>query len=296
MTAPVTVIGYVTLEHSLVVADRLQPDRTAIVTDRPSGHAGRAGGCAAYIAQGLTAQSLKVVLAARVGADPAGDELVRILQEQGVDIRAIEQRGTTPNVWMVYSPDGDGWCIYDPADGVEDPLTGPQRAALAAADWCVVAVGPRAATAAALDALTDDQKLLWSVKADSRSWPPDLVARLAGRADVVMLSERERDWVATNLGADLDTVLRPGALLVETRGRHGLRWSVDGRSGTAAPMEVVDVLDASGAGDWAVAGLLAALLDNAGPAAAASAANFSAARLLRTRSPEPSPTERQSHT
>ena len=296
MTPTVTVIGYVTLEHSLVVADRLQPDRTAIVTDRPSGHAGRAGGCAAYIAQGLAAQGLDVVLSARVGADPAGDELMRILREQDVDVGAIEQRETTPNVWMVYSPDGDSWCIYDPADGVEDPLTDPQRAALLAADWCVVAVGPREATAAALDALTDDQKLLWSVKADSRSWPAALVARLAARADVVMLSERERDWVETNLGADLHTVLRPGALVVETLGRHGLRWSVGGSSGTAAPTEVVDVLDASGAGDWAVAGLLAALLDGAEPAAAAAAANSSAARLLRTRSPEHPPMERQSLT
>lgn len=295
MTAQVAVVGYTTLEHSLVVADSLSPDRTAIVLERPAGHSGRPGGCAAHIAHGLADHGVDVIIATRVGEDPVGADLAEALRRKGVDVSAVERRGVTPTVWMIYGPHGDGWCLYDPAGGMSDPLTDPQRAAVASASWCVVAVGPHDATAGALDALAPDQRLLWSVKADSRSWPAGLVRRLAERADVIMLSDSERDWVEGNLGVPLESRLRAGTLLVETQGRRGMRWSVDGRSGSSAPAGVVEVSDTSGAGDWAVAGLLAALLQGAEPSDATRAAGESAVALLRARSHSSAPPERRVH-
>lgn len=103
------------------------------------------------------------------------------------------------------------------------------------------------------------RQALWAPDADiaGRVWPA------LGEADLVKLSRAELDWLNGADGRDAQTLERLFAararLVVVTDGAASLHWHVAGATGTH-PVQALDAIDTTGAGDAFVAGLLHGLV------------------------------------
>lgn len=229
------------------------------------------GGKGANQAVGLAQLGVPVALIGVVGEDAAGVSVLRQAELDGIDVRAVAQRGTTallidivgrppermlvedvPDTSLVQVADLDAAKpVWDAADTVSIQLQQPPATALEAARRArrqglrVVADGvPTPAVRADLLASVD------VLRADAKE-----AALIAGAAvstvdDAAALGEQ-----LLSCGPELVAiaVLDVGDLLV---------WDGDRELFEFAD---VDVVDPTGAGDAFVAGLVAALRDGAGP-------------------------------
>jgi len=300
----VVVVGYASLDHAMQLGTFHGPDATSIVTGRLSEEWPRPGGIAHHVralhASGAPADVQPV---SWVGPDAGGAGWTRALTEAGAGTTGVRVDGTrTPSSYLMYTGDGGAVCVFDPADCHAGALTAAQRDVVATADWCVLAVAPQRATRDVLALLPPAARVVWAVKHDAEAYPPDLVDELLRRADVVSLSAGERAFLDLP-GRPVHARVRPGALVVETRGAAG----VHARLGDAVhdvAVRPVAAVDTTGAGDTFVATLVAGLLDApapltlaaAGPALAAAAraaTDLIASRGDRRTTPatRPAPTE-----
>ena len=147
---------------------------------------------------------------------------------------------------------------------------------MAASRLVCLTVAPAAVTAAALDRLAPEARLVWSVKGDPDAYPEALVARLLRRADVIALSEGERPFLARHAAGRRP---REDALVLETRGPRDVTWRRGGDGGHVA-VEPLAVTDTTGAGDAFVAGVIAELRRDDNDPVAAVAGGIAASRAL----------------
>lgn len=265
MSARAVALGYASLDRAVRVGALPTADVTARVLERLSEPWPRPGGCGPGIAHALAQAGVATACVSWVAADAHGRRVRDWLRAADVDDGGVRDTGTrSPEATLLYDPDGGCACLYDPGDAEVDGLDDEQAALVADAHCVCFAVGPAAATRAALELVRADALVAWSVKADPSAFDTGLVDRLLARADVVALSRGERAFVERSARGGP----RPGALVVETAGVGGATWRRDGRSGTV-PARRVDVRDATGAGDAFVGGLLAGLLADAEDADAA---------------------------
>jgi sugar/nucleoside kinase (ribokinase family) len=272
------VLGYASADHAVRVDALPAPDSTAIVRARLGTPWPRLGGCGPVIAAHLARAGLDAACVSWVADDAAGRRTRAALAYAGVDVAPIVVAGTrTASSQLVYAADGRAICIYDPGDAVGDGLHDAQASAIAAADLVCLTVAPAAATGAALDHMPAAATLVWSVKADRDAYPPELVARLLERADVVAFAHGERPFLAEQLGCE--PAFRADALVVETRGAAGVVWRRGAETGEAA-VQPIAVADTTGAGDAFVAGIVTRLVQDQRDAAAAVAAGIANSRAL----------------
>lgn len=278
----VVVLGYASADRTVAISRVPAPDETAIIRRRLSRPWPRLGGCGPQIAAHLARQGVEAAALTWVADDEPGRRLRAALAEAGVELGGVAVGGSrTAESFIAYDPDGRSLCFFDPGDA-GGALGAAQRELVASAATVVLTVAPSAATRAALDAAAAGARVVWSVKADADAYPPELVAALLGRADVVALAAGERGFLD---GAQP----RPGALLLETRGAAGVHWRRDEASGDV-PVEPVATADTTGAGDAFLAGALAHLLERPDDAAGAAEAGARAGRALlvaREREEEP---------
>ena len=187
--------------------------------------------------------------------------------------------GRTPICILAYHPDGGCHCFYDPS--LSGPLTldASQEALVARAAWVCLTIGPPEATKQALAASSSGAKIVWAVKADPRSMPPELAAMIAARADIVAFSRGEASFVADALAA-CGAPARP-RLLVETRGSDGISLRADG-SEEIVGVEALEADDTTGAGDTFLGGFLANLMTTPEQPSEAVRAGAKAAREMLT--------------
>lgn len=280
----VAITGYASLDHVAMLDGAPRAGRTTTILARPADAWPRLGGSPAYAAMALMKAGVaEAVPVSWVGDDGAGAAYRAQLHAQGVSDRGIASVAgiRTPAAVLAYQPDGGCVCLYDPGTSQEPSLTQAQRALVAASDWLCITVGPKDASEAALEAMGADAKLAWVVKHDPRAMPAPLAARIAARADLVICSQAERDFLKQALAAAEAT--RPGLIAIETRGGAGavLRRGDEETIVAAAPMKVADP---TGAGDSFAGGVLAAVAGGEEDAAAIlQAGHRAAAALLATR-------------
>jgi len=250
------------------------------------------GGSAANTAAWLVHAGVPACLIGRVGNDAAGRAQVAALQQAGVDVRvAVDPERPTGSCVVIVEPGGERTMLPDrganlalsPADVPADVFTG--AAHLHVSGYTLLHAGPRPAALAAL-ARARAAGVTTSVDPSSAAPLRDLGAaafvRLVAGVDLLLPNVDEAEM----LTGERDPVVAAAALarlsgaeVVVSCGAAGAVRSADGETlhAPAAPQPVVDT---TGAGDAFAAGLIAARLSGAEPAAALAAANTLAASAL----------------
>jgi len=257
-----------------------QPGRTTTIVERPADGWPRLGGSPAYVAAALVSGGVfEAHPVSWVGDDAAGTayrEQLAKLKISGDGVEAVPG-ARTPVAVMAYEPSGGCVCLYHPGLPAGLSLSPAQRRLVAAADWLCVTIGPPGATAAALDATAPAAGVAWVVKHDPRSLPPELAARLAGRADLICCSQAERSFVEAAIATSNSSAA--GRLLIETRGRSGALVRA-GEAERFVAAEPITAADPTGAGDTFAGGVLAAIVNGEADIIAAVESGHRAARAL----------------
>jgi sugar/nucleoside kinase (ribokinase family) len=229
------------------------------------------GGAEANVAIGLARLGLRAGYVARVGADPFGDEIVRTLRGEGVDVSRVQRSPQRPTGLMVKelrSPT-DVRVHYYRAGSAATELDGigevpPARYAHATGITLALGAGPAAAVAELVAAaramgasVSFDPNIrlkLWSLQ--------DAVAavrEVLPSVDDLLLSEAEA--LAITGSEELDEALRRLAdqgiaRVVVRRGAAGAVGVAAGQRTEVAAQAAGPVVDCVGAGDAFTAGYL----------------------------------------
>lgn len=247
MPARVCVVGSVNADLTFTVGALPQPGETVLASALTTSPGGKGGNQAVAAARA----GAVVELVAALGSDAAADVLRTHLRDNGVG---------TAGVSTVPGPSGSAAIFVDAAAencivaalGANDHLSlASARVRAVVADCDVVLISLEipmgAATAAARIAREAGAAVI--VNASPAGVDPELLAELAGLADVVVVNETEAA-VWRSAGA------APVPHLITTRGARGALHEGDGgRFEVASP--AVEAVDTTGAGD-AFAGVLAA--------------------------------------
>ncbi len=278
----VAVTGYASMDYAVRLDGPPLADRTVRIVQRSSDGWPRLGGSPSYVARALAGAGVKdAVPISWVGGDADGDHYIALLATAGLSTTGIDRApGRTPISILAYQPDGGCACLFD--KGLDDePVLSPRQSELvASAGWVCLTVGPPAVSRAVLDVIGPEVRLVWAVKGDPKALTPELATAIAGRADVITYSQRERSFLEPILAA---AGKRIGRILVETRGAEGAVVT-SGKMNAEIACEPVTSSDTTGAGDTFVGGLIASLMrDSADPRRAVQAAMTSVTRLLVSR-------------
>ena len=275
----VVVSGYSSFDHVISVDAPPVPNRTTLMRRQLDGGWARDGGCAAFVAKPIARAGISVNVITWVGDDPEGERYVALLQAAGIGIEgvAVVPGGRTPSCILIYDSQGGCICLFDLGVGQEVGLNETQARLIGEADWACIAVGPRRGTEEVLAALSPRTKLAWAVKADSDSVPTRLRCALAERADVICYNSEERKFL--NEAFKGREPLAHARLLVETRGSEGV-LAMAGGEACVIPVNRVNAVDPTGAGDTFVGGMLSRLIEDPSRVSAAVLAGTTAAREL----------------
>lgn len=258
----VVVVGYSSLDSSTAIAEFRGVNATSILQRAIASPAPGAGGIA-HITRAVAATGAPTEALSWIGADELGRRWTDAVSSDGSGTRAVATLGSrSPSATLIEIGTGGTICLFDPGDCHPVALTTEQSEVLAVSDWVVLTVAPRPIAVEVLEALSAGSKLVWAVKHDADAYSPELIRRILERADLVSFSEGERDYVAVD-GIEPERRVRPGTLVVETRGADGVSWAFGSPNGAtragSIDVERVPADDTTGAGDTFV-GTLAGLL------------------------------------
>lgn len=240
-------------------------------------------GAESTVAQYLADLGHRAAWVSRVGDDPFGRRIVRVVGARGVDVSGVEvDSGARTGVYFK-DPGPDGTRVHyyragsaasrmSVADADRVHLRGIRLLHLtgitpALSEGCGALV--RTLIARARDSGTfvsfdvNYRPALWT----SARQAADVLRELARLADLVLVGRDEAEVLWGTSDADaVRRHLRPGrasTLVVKDGGVGATEFGPDGTHFVAAP--VVDVVEAVGAGDAFAAGYLSGLLNGAGP-------------------------------
>jgi fructokinase len=238
------------------------------------------GGAPANVACALVKLGISAGFVGCVGIDEAGNELVKLLQDIGVDTTGIQRSSSAPTrkVYVIRSLSGDrtfaGFGNYDTSDFADTKLDAKElpQSLFEAADILVLGTlelaYPESAKAVyqALDlAEKYDMKIILDVNWRPVFWhnpleAPNIIRQIFKKVDFVKLAKEEAEWLfdTSDAGAikyRLDSV--EGVLV--TDGENGCAYCLDENEGKL-PSFSVPVVDTTGAGDSFLAGFIHKLL------------------------------------
>jgi ribokinase len=276
-TRPVVIAGFATMDYVVQVEGDFSGRGTLLMRQGADDAWPRAGGAALYAGAALASAGVLAAPLTWIGDDADGATYDQACHRAGLSLDgvAIQDGAPTTRCLLIYNTDGTYGCLLRPGPTV---LTADQLALVGRASWLVVSAGPPEIGARLLDAVSPDARVAWIFKDDPACFPPDLAARLAGRADVVFCNAGERAWLEMSRSSP-----RPAAqILFETRGADGVLIE-DGPDRFEQSVASVRVSDATGAGDTFAGAALATLARGGSARSAARAGVEAAAALLRLR-------------
>ena len=270
------------MKRRIVVAGDVMTDVVAALSgpvaqgsDTPARIVLRGGGAGANVAVWLARAGADVTLIGRVGDDAAGREAAAGLQAEGVDARlAVDRARPTGTCVVLVEPGGERSMLPDAGAnaGLEAAALPPGAAHLHLTGYALLNPGSRegarsllsAARARGIGVSIDPSSAEPIRRAGARAF-----LGWAGDADL-LVPNRDEATALTGIGEPAGAAR---ALLAHARevvvklGPDGALWT-DGADEVRAPALPVAVRDTTGAGDAFAAGLLAARLAGAAPAAA----------------------------
>lgn len=238
------------------------------------------GGAPANVAAGLAKLGVSAAFLGKVGDDAFGQFLKETLDEVGVDTQGVifSHDARTALAFVSLQPDGErefmfyrhpsADMLFAPEEVDHDQIKSARLFHFGSIS--LISEPSRSATLAALE--TASENAVWiSYDPNLRLalWPDPEAAR-AGmmsvweRADLIKVSEDELVFLTglSDVDEAVETLWHEGLrLMVVTFGSHGCRYYHPQFKGSVPGFEVKSV-DATGAGDGFVAGLLSGLLRN----------------------------------
>lgn len=264
------------------LVDRLGPPGGDPASDTPVDD--RLGGAPANVACALARLGTAAALIGRLGDDPIGAAFRALLLERGVDSTALQRDPLRPSRTVLVRREATGERHFggfagDRGEGFADQaidagaLAGPLEPLLAEARWLLCGTIPLASgAAAALHVLVQAaaerglplaldvnwRPTFWGLGPEEGPPPPvrQRLQPLLARAALLKCSREEALWLFGS--ADAAAVRRalpqrPAVLI--TDGPEPIDWAV-GACGGRLPSIAVAAIDATGAGDAFLAGLL----------------------------------------
>jgi ribokinase len=277
MTGPVVVAGFATIDYVARAEGDFTGRGTLLMRQGADDAWPRAGGAALYASAALARAGVAVTPLTWIGDDADGEAYVSACRAAGVSLDGVSVQPGAPSTrcLLIYNADGTCGCLLRPGPA---ELTEAQVRLAHAATWLVIAAGPAGLLRRLLHVLPPTARLAWIAKDDPACCPPDLLARLTARADVVFCNAGERAWVE----AGRDRPAPKGQILFETRGADGVRVET-GSVALDLPVEALEVGDATGAGDTFAGAALSVLIAGGAHQAAAEAGIAAAGALLASR-------------
>lgn len=273
----VVIAGFATLDYVARVEGDFTGRGTLLMRQGAPDAWPRAGGAALFASAALSRAGVATAPLTWIGDDGDGEAYRDACRLAGVSLEgvAVTPKAPSTRCLLIYNADGTYGCLLRPGPAV---LTEDQRRLAAGAEWLAIAAGPPQVLRRLLDGVSPATRLAWITKDDPACFPPDLVARLTRRADVVFCNAGERAW----LEAGREGPAPAGQLLFETRGADGVRFEASGDL-FDLPVAALAVDDATGAGDTFAGAALAVLVGGGSPRAAAAAGIAAAQTLLLAR-------------
>ncbi|HEY9838420.1 MAG TPA: carbohydrate kinase, partial [Vampirovibrionales bacterium] len=234
------------------------------------------GGAPANVASGLVKLGTPAGFIGCVGQDDAGDELVNLLKDIGVDCTGVQRHETAPTrkVYVVRSEEGDrsfaGFGEIDTTEFADTRLQADQlpHELFFQADFLVVGSlelafpDSRKAVFRALDMAEQyDVKIAIDINRRDMFWPDpteskEVIESLIKRVDFLKISDEEAQWLFDTIDAGA-IKYRLGNVegVLVTAGANNTTYCLGENEGVI-PSFSVDVVDTTGAGDAFVAGFI----------------------------------------
>ncbi|MBV9488704.1 MAG: sugar kinase [Verrucomicrobia bacterium] len=234
------------------------------------------GGAEANAAIGLARLGHTVTWVSRLGADPLGTRVLKVIRGEDIDVSRVEQDPDAPTGLMFKEvrPGNSTKVLYYRRNSAAAKLRLSQFAGLEAKYVLVTGITPalsrsnRELTLAVVDQFrAKGTKVVFDPNMRFRLWSSQearpVLLELARRADILLPSQIEAELLTeTN---DLDRMrerlldLGPAQVAIKLGG-EGARFADGQRRGTVPPFMVPEV-DPVGAGDAFCAGVISGLLD-----------------------------------
>lgn len=234
------------------------------------------GGAPANVACALTKLGTPAGFLGCVGSDEAGDRLVKVLEDVGVDTTGVQRHPDAPTrqVYVVRSDEGDrefaGFGEFESGDFADTRLNADDvpESLFEAADFLVMGTlemaypDSQAAIARACGlAKKHDVRILIDINWRPVFWSDSESAKAAIRkaifdVDILKIADDEADWLfGTSDVKEIERQLPAVANVLVTRGDRGCSYRFGKVTGDLAAFDVA-VQDTTGAGDGFVAGFV----------------------------------------
>jgi len=233
------------------------------------------GGAPSNVAVGLARLGVRSAVAGGVGADPFGDALVAELAAEGVDTRFVMRfPNRTGLTFVTRDAKGEPSFLFYRHGSADMAVTAADiDAAVGRASFVLLGTSTlvseelAGATTRVLEvARAAGAAIVVDLNVRAHLWPsPSVmrraVARLAAEADVVKASAGDLAALGARASGELAWLLDacPGAAHVVTRGAGPASVHLEGREIACEPAWRARCVDATGAGDAFLAGVLATL-------------------------------------
>ncbi|MBI1242636.1 carbohydrate kinase family protein [Umezakia ovalisporum] len=240
------------------------------------------GGAPANVACALVKLGTSAGFIGAVGEDDPGNQLVKLLEEVGVDITGVQRHSTAPTrqVYVVRDLAGDrsfaGFGEYDTSEFADTRLQGQKlpESLFENADFLVLGTlelaypeSEQAIHRALKLAEQYDLKIILDVNWRPVFWqdlniPRQKILALLKQVDFLKLSQEEAQWLFDTSDPGAITY-RLGSIegVLVTKGEHGCTYCLGENEGHL-PSYAVNVVDTTGAGDSFLAGFIHQLIEH----------------------------------
>lgn len=261
-TLDVLATGYPSLDYIFHVSRSPNIDETAIIYQLPGTYT--FGGCGANVAVGLARLQCRTGVAMVVGDDEAGHEYIHYLNEQDVDTTDVQvwPDAATSRSHLFINPDDEYQNFFYPgaAGAWEGELSLKN---LPRSRSALLTVGVPHYNRDFVDQVLEaGVPLIWQLKSDVYSYPPEQLDRLARHSTLLIMNRIEASYLAEEAGvAHVRRLIHTeGQQIVITHGAQG-SLVIDASGEYEIPVVAPNqVADPTGAGDAYTAGFLAGWL------------------------------------
>lgn len=261
-TLDVLTTGYPSLDYIFHVSRSPNVDETAIIHQLPETYT--FGGCGANVAVGMARLQFRTGVAMVVGDDEAGQQYIHYLNEHDVDTTDVQvwPDAATSRSHLFINPDDECQNFFYPgaADAWEGGLSLKN---LPRSRSALLTVGAPHYNRDFVDrVLGTGVPLIWQLKSDVYSYPPEQLDRLARHSTLLIMNRIEASYLAEEVGVNhvRQLIHAEGQQIVITHGAQGsllINASGEYEIPVIAPNQVADP---TGAGDAYTTGFLAGWL------------------------------------